>query len=295
MSTVSEASDLTSGQRIMRFLEGLGVLLVRLLPVAVAITVFAIAGHTVVTRRASQDIADLESLVKLSLSMTTGVAVYVIISEFTLRRLPGRLAREVRKLDTELVLLKNLTNDLHGVVLQQIHTLTALSDMQVFFDHDQALVQARRLHESASKRVDAMWTLVPYDDTLRTYFSETLAVGLYTCRIVAAHTVSREHLRDHIASSWEYLAAGTYEIYVVHECNYEALIVDNNNAGLFFYSSQGYGSCFLSSKSPDFVNVVIGLVAGLKRADGRVPIRQGDARDLDAIDSWLDGFYAQPS
>lgn len=277
-----------------RWLDTTGNFLLRLLPIAAAFAAYALAGQARSPSPASQrlvDLGPLQNLVQLAIGLITGIAVYVIISELTLHRLPRRLRSEVEVLDSELKLLRELTTELKAVVLEQFQALATLSEMEVSYGDVDALERARRLHASASKSVEAMWTLVPYDDALKDYFSETLAEKIYTCRLVATQTVSRSDLLDHIERSWDYLAAGTYEIYVVSECHYEALVVNHDNAGLFFYSNRGYGSCFLSSKRPDFVQVVQGLHEGLKRADRRVPIDPGTPKDLERLGSWLANYY----
>jgi hypothetical protein len=269
-----------------RFLDGLGNIVLRVLPLVAVFVAYGVAGHNTTT-----DIQGLKSLEQLGVGLIAGIAVYTVIAELTLRSMPRRLSDEIGALVRELEPLKKTVATLDAAVAEQLRALTDLREMEIFYEKDDALIRARRLQSSASQGVDAMWTLIPYDDALRQYFAETLRERIYTSRIVSASNVPLEHLLDHIDKSWEYLAAGTYQLHLVRECNYEALIVDHTTAGLFFYSSQGYGSCFMSSSSGRFVQVVGGLIADLKRPDGRIPIERDAPKDLDRIRTWLDSYY----
>jgi hypothetical protein len=271
---------------ISRFLDGLGTFVLRILPLVAVFVAYGVAGHNT-----STDLSGLKSLEQLVISLVAGIAVYTVIAEVTLRRLPRRLSDEIAALVSELEPLKQNVATLDAAVAEQLRALTDLREMEVFYEKDDALIRARRLQASASQGVDAMWTLIPYDNALKEYFAETLRERIYTSRIVSASNVPLEHLLDHIDQSWEYLATGSYQLHLVKECNYEALIVDHTTAGLFFYSSQGFGSCFMSSSSGRFVQVVGGLIADLKRSDGRVPIDRDAPKDLDRIRTWLDSYY----
>ena len=161
-----------------------------------------------------------------AIGLIAGIAAYTLIGEFTLKRLP----RDFRRLETEVAALRDITSE-------QVAIAQALRGPEIVYEFDDALKRARRLQNSASTSVHAMWALLPYDDELRSYFRETLAAGPFTKRVIAANNVSKADLMDHISESWAHLASGRYEIYVVHECNYEAMVIDKKRAGLFLTPS----------------------------------------------------------
>jgi hypothetical protein len=249
--------------------------------------------------RAKADLANIRTLIQLSLGVVAGVASYTIITEITLSRLPRRLAQELelladelRPLNTSVAELSVNVGELSDTVNQQIQALTDLHGMEVLFDHQDALVRARALQADAQRSITAMWTTVPYDDTLQQYFEETLATSPYSVRIVATESVSQSDLLDHVEKSWDHLSAGKYEIYLVQECNYEALVIDRSTAALFIYSERGYGSCFLSSPTKEFVDAVEGLIDSLKKAERRLPTGRNETSDLDAVKEWVNSYYS---
>ncbi len=301
-----------------RVLDGLGLLVLFLLPLAVGYFAYKLAGQyrskAANSAATSADFANLQSLIQLTIAAVISVGGYGVLFYNTVRNLRHHVLDELKKatssndealtgvasvistqsdaVHSEIVLLQKQVDELDNTVTTHLRALADLHDMQVFFNKEEALLKARNLQVSAAENVEAMWTLVPYDDALKSYFAETLSTKRYTRRIVAARTVNRDDLLDHIDQSWEYLAGGSYVLHLVRECNYEALIVDHTVAGLFFYSSEGYGSCFMESSSTKFVQVVRGLYMGyLDDADGRVPIKVRDHKDIDRIAAWLDDFY----
>jgi hypothetical protein len=290
MSPELSVGDQRSGGK--KFLDGLGTVLLRVLPFLIALVAYLIAGQ------AKADLANIRTLIQLALGMVAGVASYTIITEITLSRLPRRLSQELDVLADELTPLNttvaelgNAVTELSTAVNEQLRALMDLHGMEVLFDRQDALVRARALQDSAEQSIAAMWTNLPYDEALRQYFSETLADAPYSCRIVAARNVSSDDLLDHVDKMWDRLATKTYEIYLVHDCNYEALVIDHSTAALFIYSDRGFGSCFLSSPTKQFVDAVEGLIDGLKKPEWRLPIERNEAKDLDKIRGWIDGYY----
>jgi len=276
-----------------RVVDGVGNVLLRMLPLGVALAAFLIAG------RADPDLANIRTLLQLSLGVVAGVASYTIIAEITLSRLPRRLSQELEVLADELRPLNAAVGDLStnvadlsDTVDQQVQILTDLHGMEVLFDHQEALTRARSLQDDAERSIAAMWTNVPYDETLQQYFADTLAKSPYSVRIVAADSVSRDDLLDHVEKSWNHLAAGKYEIYLVQECSYEALVIDRSTAALFIYSDKGYGSCFLSSPTKQFVDAVEGLIDSLRKSERRLPTGRNGSKDLSEVKAWIDSYYA---
>jgi hypothetical protein len=264
-----------------------------IVPVGFAVLAFMLAN------RSKAELGTIENLIQLALALVAGVATYTIITEYTLERLPGRLAKELSVIEEKLPPLEQrlteMTNqlaELSGAVAGQLRELIDLHGMEMLFDQGQALEKARRLQDNATLSIDAMWTFLPYDDGLQTYFDETLEEGRpYTRRVVAARHVERDQLLDHIDRTWDRLAANTYEIFLVHDCNYEALVLDRATAALFIYSDRGYSSCFLSSPAKQFVDAVEGLVESLRRPEWRLPIQKGEEKNLAKIGEWLDNYY----
>lgn len=278
----------------------LAVLVRGVIPLGLAFLAYKLVGHQ------KADLDSIENLIQLAVALVAGVATYTILTEITLERLPGRLARELSVIETRLrpveTRLDELTHQLADVggqlsalsmaVDEQLRNLVHLHGMEMLFEPEQALAKARDLQRNAHTRVDAMWTLLPYETSLKEYFDQTLEPGRpYTSRIVAARNVSRDDLLDHIDSCWDRLADETYEIHLVQDCNYEALVVDKKTAGLYIYSHHGFQSCFLSSSTEDFVDAVQGLIQGLRRDDWRIPVRKGDKKDLAKVGEWLDTYY----
>lgn len=262
------------------------------LPLGLAILTYAFVGH------AKANLASIQNLIQLAIALVAGVASYTIITEITLDRLPGRLSKELATIEQRLEPVESRLGDLttqlgklSAAVADQLGNLIQLHGMEVLFEPDQAVTKARELQRNAKTRVDAMWTLLPYDDSLKGYFAETLKLGRpYTSRVIAARNVSRDDLLDHIDNCWERLANETYQLHLVLDCNYEALVVDKT-AALYIYTDRGYHGCFISSSTEDFVDAVRGLIQGLRREDWRIPIRKGDKKDLAQIANWLDNYY----
>jgi hypothetical protein len=264
----------------------------RALPIVFAIAAYWIAGTT------KADIPSLQKTIQLAIGLVVGVASYTVITETTLLRLPRRLSRELDVLTSEIVPLKEAVGAmaaeltaLANAVDTQLKTLIELHDMEILFDRKDALVRARTLQDNAKESIEAMWTTFPYEEALKEYFSDTLSEGPYACRIVAARNVGKADVLDHVEKMWDRLANETYEIYLTHDCNYEALVVDKEIAGLFIYSDRGFGSCFLSSPSKKFVRAVEGLIASLKKPDWKLPVGRNEDMDLARIAAWLDNYY----
>ena len=239
------------------------------------------------TPATTEAFANLQNLIQLNVAVAVGVGTFAMGVLLKQRFDAQHVTRYIEAL---------------GQQLSDMSTLIAgLSDLRTFeamFKKDEALLRARNLQGGASQRVDAMWTLLPYDEELRKYFAETLSdTRLFTRRIVAARTVGRDDLLDHIDKSWQYLAGGSYEIFLVRECNYEALMVDNKIAGLFFYSAIGYGTLFLSSLNQEVVRVVTGLFQDhvISPVGGRLPIAPGAPKNLEPLKAWLDSVYGPSS
>jgi hypothetical protein len=264
-----------------------------IVPIGFAVLAFILANQS------QAKLGTIENLIQLALALVAGVATYTIITEFTLERLPGRIAKELSVIEDKLPPLEQRLADmtsqlatLSTAVADQLRELIDLHGMEMLFDQGQALERARRLQDNATRNIDAMWTFLPYDDKLQEYFDETLADGRpYTRRVVAARNVARNQLLDHIDRAWDRLSANTYEIFLVHDCNYEALVLDRATAALFIYSDRGYSSCFLSSPAKQFVDAVEGLVESLRRPEWRLPVQKGEEKNLAKIGEWLDNYY----
>jgi hypothetical protein len=290
--SLPDPHSLSSHPSSSRWWDTAGRIALRALPIAFAVAAYWIAGT------AKPDLNSLQKTIQLAIGLVVGVASYTVITETTLLRLPRRLSRELDVLTTEIVPLKEavgamaaeLTTLAHAVD-KQLKTLIELHDMEILFDRKDALVRARTLQDNAKQSIEAMWTTFPYEEALKEYFSDTLSEGPYACRIVAARNVAKADVLDHVEKMWDRLANDTYEIYLTHDCNYEALVVDKEIAGLFIYSDRGFGSCFLSSPSKKFVRAVEGLIASLKKPDWKLPVGRNEQMDLARIAEWLDNYY----
>jgi hypothetical protein len=270
-----------------RWGEALEYILIWVVTLVFGFAAYKVAGHyhskPSKAPATTEAFANLQNLVQLSVAVVVGVGTFALAVLLKQRFDSQHTTKYIEALGQMVTVMSTL--------------LAGLSDLRTFeamFKKDEALLRARNLQASASQRVDAMWTLLPYDDELEKYFAETLSdTRLFTRRIIAARTVSREALLDHIDKSWKYLAGGSYEIFLVRECNYEALMVDSATAGLFFYSAIGYGSLFLSSASPQVVQVVTGLFHDHINSPvgGRLPVAANAPKDLEPIKAWLDAVY----
>ncbi len=262
-------------------------LVVVLLPVAAGFAAYWFSAN------ASANLSKVQDLVSLAIGAVVGILVFMVAGEVTILRLRRQLPQEFRRLGGDMTALTGQISELETMLVN----IREIQRTKAFFDKKEGLSEARKLQDKAKRRVETMWTLFPYDDTLLQYFEQTLArPNIYTVRIVAANTVPREHLLDHIERSWQYLADDSYELYLIRECNYEAMIVDSvSAAGLFFYLREGYGSFFISGDSDVFVPVIQGLFRRQLEspATRRVPIAKGAATEdeLARIAEWLDCFY----
>jgi hypothetical protein len=247
----------------------------------------------------SAEVDNLQSLIQLTIAGVTAIGSYTVLREIT----ASSLSRQLKALKAEIPELRSKLDVLDG-------RLTDLRETKIFYDKDDGLAEAQRLQQLAQESIETMWTLVDYDWSLKDYFAKTLALpNRYTVRIVAAKTVSREDLLDHIEASWQYLAGAkpSYELHIIRECNYEATIADHGQAaGLFFYDKRGFGSFFISSgrRSGDgqsgegrFAKVMEGLFEAHLASDEvkQLPIEKGaplDDAKIEALSKWLsDNFY----
>lgn len=251
-----------------------------LLPFVIGFAAYKAAGHyrsgAAKSPATSADFANLQNLVQLTIAVAMGLATYLVLCELRLRQ----LSRQLDPLKQDTSVLRDALDDLREV--------------QTFLDKDEGLSEAQKLLESAKNRIETMWTHVPYDQTLKDYFAKTLEEKIYTVRVVAVKTVPLPALLDHIDTSWEYLAGGTYELRLIGECDYEAMLADGVKAGFFLYSNEGYGGFFTTSTNPKFVAVVGGLLTSLLQGK-RVPIDENDAKCIKRIEDWLRPFYDPPA
>lgn len=285
---------LASPSRLRAFAAGVWDVFIRLLPFLVGYLAFRVAGKTEVRSSNDHAIRDLGELMQWALGFIAAIAAYTLIGEVTLRRLPSRIATEVAVTSRAISGLKDDVEHLRDLAHEQIRVVTALKGVEIVYELDDALQRARKLQASASGSVHAMWTLLPYDDALRAYFAETLARGepaLFTARVVAARTVKRQHLLDHIEQSWDHLASAQYELFVVPDCHFEAMVVDHDRAGLFFNTERGYGSCYISVSTKEFTRMVEGLFTALMRPEHRLPVDRDAPYEIDKISAWLDNYY----
>jgi hypothetical protein len=270
-----------------RLTSALGNLLMKLLlPLAVGFAAYLAAGlyhgRSDSSPATSADVANLQGLIQLTIAVVVTIGTYTVLSELTMRGLS-------RKIEG----LRETLDALDGKVAD-------LRDTKNFYSPEEGLVEARRLQREAKDSIETMWTLVEYDHSLKQYFADTLAVpDLYTVRIVAAQTVTREDLLDHVKTSWEYLTKDSYELHMIRECGYELTIVDHGQAaGLFFYAKRGYKSFFISSDTGGpFATAMEGLFAKLLENPEvkQVPIGKGERMDDEKIENlsrWLrENFY----
>ncbi len=267
---------------------------IRVLPFLVGYLAFKAAAKTEVQSSTDHAIRDLGELMQWALGFVAAIAAYTLIGEVTLRRLPSRIATEVAVTSRAITGLKGDIEHLRDLAHEQIRVVTEMKGVEIVYELDDALQRARKLQGSANGSVQAMWTQVPYDDALKSYFAETLArghPGLFTARVVGARTVKLPHLLDHVEQSWQYLASGNYELFVVPDCNFEAMVVDHDRAGLFFNTERGYGSCYISVSTKEFTRMVEGIFTALMQPKDRLPVERDDGYDVDRIRTWLDNYY----
>jgi hypothetical protein len=277
---------------------GIAIFIRGIVPIVAALLVYALVGQ------AKADLTTLESLIQLAIALIAGVAIYTIITDVRVERLPERLSgdladieRKLQPVESRLIELTEQLGNLSDAIDNQFKRLADQHGMEMLFNQAEALEKARTLQDSAKNRVDAMWTFLPYDDVLQQYFTETLVDGsIFTRRIVAARNVPLDHLLDHIEKTWDRLASQTYEIHLVPDCNFEIVITDREKAALFIYSV-GYGCCYMSSSTKQFIDAVEGLADGLRRAEWKLPIEKGASKKdgLAKVRTWLDNYYANMS
>jgi len=283
----------TSGTRetIAAAAGNLWSLLIRALPFVAGYVAFRASGSTAIKNSSDEALRNIGTLLQWALGLIAGIAAYTLIGEVTLRRLPTQISTMLDTTSRDLKALEQEISELRTITGEQVKIATDLRGLEIVYELDDALRRARRLQSSATSSVRAMWALLPYDDPLRDYFAEALDACPFTQRVIAASNVAKHDLRDHIERSWEHLAAQRYEIYIVHQCNYEAMVVDHKRGGLFLISDRGFGSGYISINTEEFSRLVEGLIEGLMAPTSCLPVRRGEAYDFDKLSDWLDTYY----
>lgn len=261
-------------------LSGIWTFLVRAIPFVAAYAAYKTAGTAAITGAHEQAIRDLGSILQWAVGLIAGIAAYTLIGEFTLHRLP----RDLKDLQAEITTLQTITNE-------QVKIASDLRGLEIVYELDDALRRAKKLQESATTSVLAMWALLPYDKELQTYFADTLDKCPFTRRVIATHNVAREHLLDHIRESWGHLSQQRYEIYLVRHTNYEAMVIDHKRGGLFFNSERGFGSGYISVNTEQFGHMVEGLIDGLMAHGERLSVDRGAEFNVDTVTAWLNNYY----
>ncbi len=267
-------------------------LLIRMVPVGIGAGAFFLAAITKTNN------SGLKDLLQFTVALLAGVTAYTVTNEIFLRRLPRQIKTEMSALVDNLDVLNAEIVALDGELAKQLVVIESLKQFQtVAFDVSEALTHARAMQQKASQSVWAMWTQHQYDQSLKTYFADTLANRVYTLRVVDAKTVHIDELIDHVTQSWVYLTSGTYEIYVARQVEFEAMVVDHDEAGLFLYPhGGGFGCCYIGSGDRRFVTVGEGLFDRLRDPQSLLPIPkhllEPSEEALSQVRVWLQKFYA---
>jgi hypothetical protein len=267
-----------------------GSVLIRALPILVGFVAYKAAGDGI-TEGSDPALQNITNVLQWAIGLIAGIAVYTLIGELTIRRLPTQISKELSATGHNIHELETQITELREIASEQFRIFTDLQGLEIVYEFDDALRKARNLLSSANASVSAMWTLLPYDDALRSYFNDTLATCPFTKRVIDIGNISRDDLFDHIEASWEHLASHRYEIYLVRDCNYEAMVVDRKHGALFFNSERGFGSCYLSINTDDFGRVIEGLVEGLVTMGTQLPVTRNATIDVDKLNAWLDTQY----
>jgi len=267
-----------------------GGFLLRAVPAGIGGLAFVIAATT------SANTTGLKDLLQFSIALIAGLAGYLVSYEVIIRRLPRLIRKDLTSLDENLTTLNSEIETLQTKLAEQLITIESLRQFQkIEFEIAAALTSARALQRKATKSVWAMWTQHAYDASLKEYFEDTLSrEGIQTVRIVDALTVEIEDLIDHISVSWPHFQKGTYQIYVGNLVEFEAMVIDYCEAGLFIYSAPGYGTCYLGSDDVNFKNVVTGLFERYRRDENLLTVPHVDSPTPEAVTSirdWLQRFY----
>jgi hypothetical protein len=277
---VSSAEQKPRRSQARDVLSGILTFLIRAIPFVAAYVAYKAAGTAAITSAHEQAIRDLGNILQWTVGLIAGIAAYTLIGEFTLHRLP----RDLKDLEREITTLQTITSE-------QVKIASDLRGLELVYELDDALRRARKLQESATTSVLAMWALLPYDEDLQTYFADTLQKCPFTRRVIATSNVARADLVDHIQRCWEHLSAHRYEIYVIRHINYEAMVVDHKRGGLFFNSERGFGSGYISVNTEQFGHMVEGLIDGLIVHGERLPVSRGAELEIATVKKWLDNYY----
>lgn len=260
----------------------------RFIPIAIGIGAWFLA------EIAGNNKTGLKDLLQFTIALLAGVTAYAIQNEYMLRKVPNELRQEVRILDNSINAIQSRVSSLDIALARQLEVLGTLSTIEtVAFEPERALVYARDLQSQARQSVSAMWTQTPYDDDLKDYFADTLGKNVHTIRVVDTSTVSLTDLIDHIRRTWDYLSAGSYEIYLVREVGFEAMLVDHDSCALFIYPKVNMECCYISSRDKNFIWVTHNLFQRMQ--SDRLPVSANhealsEAR-LQELFVWLQGFY----
>lgn len=174
-----------------------------------------------------------------------------------------------------------------NILLNQLSAQPSLVP-KIFTEEKQALLEASTIQRSANQSIDAMWTILPYDENLKSYFNETMSKQKFTRRLIDLKNIPSSDILDHLHTYWSLLKDVHYQVFFTQGIDYEVLIVDHKEAALFHYPGQGFGCFFLRHDERKFVTVLEGMFNTLVNASTPLPIHDFKSEfDETKVEQWL--------
>lgn len=166
----------------------------------------------------------------------------------------------------------------------------------LLFSKEDILKMAQTIQSRAlsSGFMNAMWTLMSFDDSLRNYFKNTIdaasKANVHTERLIDVSRVKTDEICEHIKDSWTYLKSGAYDIVFVKDAPFEMIFTGEE--GIFFQSQRGGRvTLAIASSGSKFVSKLFEMYRG---ATARSIAFEADhfppEFDKDKVIKWLENI-----
>lgn len=172
-------------------------------------------------------------------------------------------------------------------VIYKLLVPTTIITPEILTEETDALSKALKMQRDANRSVLAMWTLMSYSVELQGYFKKTMSRDVYTQRIIDLKNIPLCDILSHMEEYWSQMKEN-YVIYFSYNVDYEVLIVDHKEAGIFLFPGRSFGCFFLKHSERHFVTTMEGMFNRLKESSILFPIKEFEVKfDESKVKEWL--------